>query len=103
MPCPNVNSSEWKSLVSTLGAENAWREFFKYGEVPNISMYQVEKGEGKKVLYSIKTKTPEQLAKGINAKLIRSEKQIKYTNFIQALVLNKLGELREVIIKCELR
>lgn len=92
MSCPNITSPEWKSLVSAIGVENAWREFFKYGEIPNVSIYDV-KTEGKKVLYSIKTKTTEELAKGINKDLIKSQKEIKYTSFIQALVLNKIGDL----------
>ena len=42
MSCPNITSPEWKSLVSAIGVENAWREFFKYGEIPDASIYNVE-------------------------------------------------------------
>ena len=86
MHCPNINSPEWKSLVDKIGENNAWKEFFKYGTVPNASEYE----EG---LRSIRTKSTEQIAKGINKKLIRSEQEIKYTNFIQSLVINKLGDI----------
>ena len=47
----------------------------------------------RKVFYSIKTKTTAELAKGINKDLIKSQKEIKYTSFIQALVLNKIGDI----------
>ena len=46
MACPNVNSPEWKSLVDTIGENNAWREFLKFGEIPNSSIYDVKTKPG---------------------------------------------------------
>ena len=33
MHCPNTSSQEWKDLVQQVGEKEAWRSFFKYGEV----------------------------------------------------------------------
>ncbi len=85
MHCPNVNSPEWKSLVERVGEVNAWREFFKYGAIPSEKQAQV--------LQSIRTKTTEEIADILGNDLVRSDENIKYTNFIQALVLNKMGDL----------
>ena len=41
MHCPNINSPEWKSLVNKIGDTNAWREFFKYGDIPSADNYDV--------------------------------------------------------------
>jgi len=46
-----------------------------------------------KVLYSIKTKTTAQLAKGIDKDLIKSQREIKYTSFILTGLLNAVGDL----------
>ena len=86
MHCPNINSPEWKSLVDKIGEKDAWREFFKYGEIPSAD-------KAEEVYASIKTKTTEQIAKGIKPELIRSQQEIKYTTFIQSLVINKLGDI----------
>ena len=64
MPCPNINSSEWKSLVSTIGAENAWREFFKYGEIPDASIYEVEGATAKAGVKELLNSNPELAAIG---------------------------------------
>jgi hypothetical protein len=66
MACPNITSPEWKTLVSAIGEDNAWKEFLIHGKVPDASIYEVEETKGKNILYSIKTKTTAQLAKGID-------------------------------------
>jgi hypothetical protein len=33
MHCPNISSQEWKDLVEQVGENEAWRSFYKYGEV----------------------------------------------------------------------
>jgi ABC-type dipeptide/oligopeptide/nickel transport system ATPase component len=42
MSCPNLNSPEWKSLVSVIGEVNAWKEFIVHGKIPDASIYEVE-------------------------------------------------------------
>jgi hypothetical protein len=49
--------------------------------------------EKKDVLYSIKTKSLEDLSKGINPELLRSSDEIKYSGFIKTMVLFNLGDL----------
>ena len=39
MACPNINSQQWKDLVSAIGVREAYREFLKYGEIPNAGAY----------------------------------------------------------------
>ena len=41
MHCPNILSPQWKNLVEKIGETNAWREFFKYGTIPNAENYNV--------------------------------------------------------------
>jgi hypothetical protein len=43
MHCPNILSPQWKNLVEKIGETNAWREFFKYGTIPNAENYDVNK------------------------------------------------------------
>jgi hypothetical protein len=43
MHCPNILSPQWKNLVEKIGETNAWREFFKYGTIPNVENYDVNK------------------------------------------------------------
>ena len=93
MACPNITSPEWKALVSAIGVDNAWKEFLIHGKIPDASIYNVEETEGKNVLYSIKTKTTAQLAKGIDKDLIKSQREIKYTSFILTGLLNAVGDL----------
>lgn len=92
MSCPNINSPEWKSLVDTIGENNAWKEFIVHGEIPDVSLYDVEK-KGNKVLYSIRTKSTEQIKKGINPANIKTEQEIKHTKFILSGVLNTIGDI----------
>ena len=47
----------------------------------------------KNILYSIKTKSVEEIAKGLNTELVRSEQQIKYSGYIKTMVLNLLGDI----------
>lgn len=47
----------------------------------------------KNILYSIKTKSVEEIAKGLNTDLVRSEQQIKYSGYIKTMVLNLLGDI----------
>ena len=49
--------------------------------------------EKKDILYSIKTKSVEEIAKGLNPELVRSEQQIKYSGYIKTMVLNLLGDI----------
>ena len=42
MHCPNILSPQWKNLVEKIGETNAWREFFKYGTIPNAENYDVD-------------------------------------------------------------
>src|ERR1043165_1033329 len=39
MACPNVNSQQWKDLVSRIGVREAYKEFLKYGEIPDAGAY----------------------------------------------------------------
>ena len=82
MLCPNLSSPQWKALVERVGETEAWREFLKYGEIPSEDIYK-----------SIKTKTTEEIAEGINKSLIQTSLEIKYTSFIQSALLNQLGDL----------
>ena len=51
------------------------------------------KTKQKDVLYSIKTKSVQEIAKGLNTDLIRSEQQIKYSGYIKSMVLELLGDI----------
>jgi alkylated DNA repair dioxygenase AlkB len=85
MYCPNTSSQEWKDLVKEVGEKEAWRNFFKYGEVrttPDTGIYK-----------SIATRSTEDIAEGIDRNLMRSQQEIKYTNHIQSLVLDGLGTI----------
>jgi hypothetical protein len=93
MACPNINSPEWKALVEKIGENNAWKEYLIHDRIPDASIYEVEESKGKKVLYSIKTKTTTQLSKGIDPELIKSQREIKYTSFILTGLLNTLGDV----------
>jgi predicted NAD-dependent protein-ADP-ribosyltransferase YbiA (DUF1768 family) len=93
MACPNINSSEWKALVEKIGENNAWKEYLIHDRIPDASIYKVEESKGKKVLYSIKTKTTTQLSNGIDPELIKSQREIKYTSFILTGLLNTLGDV----------
>ena len=44
MACPNINSPEWKALVSKIGEMNAWKEFLVHDRIPDASIYEVEDG-----------------------------------------------------------
>jgi len=95
--CPNISSPEWKELVNKIGENNSWREFLANGYIPSADNYDIVKPvfetENKDVLYSIRTKSLEQLAKGLNTDLVRSEQQIKYSGYIKSMVLNLLGDI----------
>ena len=96
MQCPNINSPEWKSLVDKIGENNAWREFLVRGEIPSADNYDVLEDNDtskKDVLYSIKTKSVEEIAKGVNIDIITTQDQIKYAGFIKSMFLNYLGDL----------
>ena len=85
MYCPNTSSQEWKDLVKEVGEKEAWRNFFKYGEIrttPDTGIYK-----------SIATRSTEDIAEGIDRNLMRSQQEIKYTNYIQSLVLDGLGTI----------
>ena len=91
--CPNINSPEWKVLVNKIGNDNAWREFLANGYIPSADNYDVIDTSKKDVLYSIKTKSVQEIAKGLNTDLIRSEQQIKYSGYIKSMVLELLGDI----------
>ncbi len=44
MHCPNINSPEWNSLVKEVGEVEAWRTFFKYGEVVPVTEVTLKPG-----------------------------------------------------------
>ena len=82
--CPNITSPAWRNLVDAIGETEAWREFFKYGYIPDSSNY---------VLKSIRARSTEDIAAGINPELIRSKDELKYTDHIVSLVINEFGEI----------
>jgi hypothetical protein len=90
MICPNITSPEWKALVNKVGENRAWKEFLIYGNIPNASVYNED---GNIIFRSIRTKSTEQIAAGINKDLIRSQNDLKYTSHIMASVLNTLGDI----------
>ena len=89
--CPNVTSRAWKNLVNKIGEREAWREFFKFGYIPNASKYTSV--EGTVMLQSIRTRSTEDIAEGINKENIRSQDELKYTNHIVSLVIGEFGEI----------
>ena len=80
MYCPNISSPEWNNLINQVGEVEAWRTFFKYGEVSAV-------------FKSIRTRTTEDIAEGIDRRLMISQKEIKYTSYIQSLFLDAIGEI----------
>jgi len=79
-------------LNKQYGKENIKQVTDEHGSTWNELTIAPTRDAGK-VLLSIKTKSTEQIAKGIDKNLIKSEQEIKYTNFIQSLVINKLGDI----------
>jgi hypothetical protein len=47
----------------------------------------------KNILYSIRTKSVEEIAKGLNTDLVRSEQQIKYSSYIKTMILTFMGDI----------
>lgn len=95
MICPNISSPEWKALVDKVGENRAWKEFLIYGKIPAADNYQVSEAKEQTpvVFRSIRTRSTEDIAKGINKDLIRSQKDLKYTGHIMASVINTLGDI----------
>lgn len=90
MICPNIESPKWKALVDKIGENNAYIEFLKYRDIPEASHYN-DKGEY--VFRSIKTKSTEEIAAGLDLSMTRNQIELKYTKFIQAGLLNTLGDI----------
>ena len=90
MICPNIESPKWKDLVNKIGENNAYIEFLKHRDIPDASHYD---DNGVNIFRSIKTKTTEEIAEGLDLSLTRNQIEIKYTKFIQANLLNTLGDI----------
>ena len=90
MICPNIESPKWKALVDKIGENNAYIEFLKYRDIPEASHYN---DKGDYIFRSIKTKSTEEIASGLDLSLTRNQIELKYTKFIQAGLLNTLGDI----------
>lgn len=91
MLCPNIKSPKWHALVDKIGETNAWREFLAHGEIPEASKYEIS--NGKAIQYSIRTKSTEEIAAGIDQTNIKNAKAIRYSNTIKSGLLTKMGDL----------
>jgi predicted SprT family Zn-dependent metalloprotease len=64
--------------------------------IPNIDNTVDDKKnitKQKNILYSIRTKSVEEIAKGLNTDLVRSEQQIKYSSYIKTMILTFMGDI----------
>lgn len=93
MSCPNITSPKWKALVNKIGENNAWREFITYGEIPDVSNYNDVENNLQNEYRSIRTRSTEDIAKGINRDLIKTKKELKYTQHITSNILSYVGDL----------
>ncbi len=64
--------------------------------IPNIDNTVDDKKnitKQKNILYSIRTKSVEEIAKGLNTDLVRSGQQIKYSSYIKTMILTFMGDI----------
>ena len=75
--------------INTFDNQQLYNQFDLDDELP----FQKIQSDKKEILYSIKTKSVEEIAEGLNTDLVRSEQQIKYSGYIKTMVLNLLGDI----------
>jgi hypothetical protein len=56
---------------------------------------ETDAAEKKDILYSIRTKSVEEIAEGLDSKLVKTSNDVKYISFIKSLFLNKINNSKE--------